>query len=105
MGNRNYCRFLCPFSALWGVLSRLGFYKIKADKEKCIDCGLCEKSCDMGIPISHLVKEKGEINSIECMGCGRCVRACPEDVLSIYDIRDFLFSKIVKKPIHLSNVV
>ncbi|MDY6861497.1 MAG: transporter [Thermodesulfobacteriota bacterium] len=105
MGNRNYCRFLCPYSALWGILSRLGFYKIKADVEKCIDCKLCEKSCDMGIPINHLVKTKGEVNTIECMGCGRCVRICPEGVLSIYDIRDVLLSKKVKKPFHLSKIV
>jgi len=91
MGNRNFCRFLCPYSALWGVLSKVGFYKIKANTEKCINCRLCEQQCDMGIPINRLVTEKGEINSVECMGCGRCVNVCPQDVLSIYDVRDALF--------------
>ncbi len=81
-GNRNFCRILCPFAALWGVLSISGFYRINAYKEACIECRKCEEVCDMGIPISRLVKEKGQIRTVECMGCGRCVTVCPKQVLS-----------------------
>ena len=52
-GNRNFCRILCPFAALWGVLSISGFYRIKAEREACIPCRKCEKVCDMGIPITR----------------------------------------------------
>ncbi|MFZ3172421.1 MAG: YgaP-like transmembrane domain [Carboxydocellales bacterium] len=87
-GNRNYCRWVCPWSATWGVLNKIGFYSIKADYSKCIDCGICEKECDMGVPIREMIKQKGEIRTTECMGCSRCVSKCPKGVLSFYDVRD-----------------
>ena len=83
-GNRNFCRILCPYAALWGVLSVAGFYRIKANKEACSACRKCEAVCDMGVPITTMVKEKGQIRTIECMGCGRCVTVCPHQVLSFY---------------------
>ncbi|MEI6125505.1 MAG: 4Fe-4S dicluster domain-containing protein [Pseudomonadota bacterium] len=81
-GNRNFCRVLCPFAALWGTLSIAGFYKITAKKDACTGCRLCEQVCDMGIPIADMVRKKGEVRTIECMGCGRCLTACPQQVLS-----------------------
>jgi polyferredoxin len=89
-GNRNFCRILCPFAALWGVLSVSGFYRIKANQEECTACRKCEEVCDMGIPISRLVREKGQIRSLECMGCGRCVHICPTNVLSFHSVFGFI---------------
>jgi len=89
-GNRNYCRFLCPWGALYGIISKLGFYRIVADKEKCVPCKICEANCDMGIPIKSLVQKHGEINVPDCVGCGRCVTECPRGALRFVDIRDYL---------------
>jgi len=91
-GNRNWCRWLCPYGQTFGILNKAGFYKIKADKEKCISCGKCTKECDMGIPVQHLVKTKGEVNVPDCVGCGRCITNCPKKVLRFSDIRN-LFIK------------
>ena len=96
-GNRNFCRILCPLAALWGVLSVAGLYRIKANKEECIDCGKCDRVCDMGIPIARMVREKGEIRTIECMGCGRCVAVCPKHVLSFYSAAGF-FKNLLHRP-------
>jgi polyferredoxin len=93
-GNRNFCRILCPFAALWGVLSVSGFYRIRANKDECISCGKCEEVCDMGIPIASMVKEKGQIRSIECMGCGRCVNVCPKKVLSFHSAAWFIKDRL-----------
>lgn len=87
-GNRNWCRWLCPYGQTYGVLNKAGFYKIKADKEKCISCGKCTKECDMGIPVQHLVETKGEVNVPDCVGCGRCITNCPKEVLSFSDVRN-----------------
>jgi polyferredoxin len=81
----NWCRWLCPYGQTFGVLNKAGFYKIKADKEKCISCGICIKECDMGIPVQHLVETKGEVNVPDCVGCGRCITNCPKEVLSFSD--------------------
>ena len=83
LGNRSYCRWLCPYAAVWGWLSYAGMYRIKARRESCLECHACEKVCDMGVPISELVSKKGEVRTVECMGCGRCVNACPRGVLRI----------------------
>ena len=92
-GNRNWCRWLCPYGQTFGILNKVGFYKIKADKEKCISCGKCTIECDMGIPVQTLVEIKGEVNTMDCVGCGRCVKNCPKNALSFCDIRDS-FKKI-----------
>lgn len=89
-GNRNYCRFLCPYGALYGTLNKLGFYKIVVDRSKCIPCNICESACDMGIPIKALVQKDGAFNVADCVGCGRCITECPRGALSFVDIRDYL---------------
>jgi glutamate synthase (NADPH/NADH) small chain len=87
-GNRNWCRWLCPYGQTFGILNKAGFYKIKADKEKCISCGKCTKECDMGVPVQHLVETKGEVNVSDCVGCGRCITNCPKEVLAFSDVRN-----------------
>jgi polyferredoxin len=85
-GNRNFCRILCPYAALWGTLSITGLFRIKAKQELCTGCKKCESVCDMGIPIARMVREKGEVRTVECMGCNRCVGACPQNVLSSHSL-------------------
>ncbi len=89
-GNRNYCRYLCPWGSLYGIIGKLGFFKIAAEREKCNSCGICEASCDMGIPILSLLQKHGEINVPDCIGCGRCITQCPKKVLRFVDLRHYL---------------
>ncbi len=89
-GNRNFCRFLCPWGALFGVINKLGFYKIVADRQACIPCNICEAACDQGIPIKSFIQKHGELNPVDCVGCGRCITECPRGALSFVDIRDYV---------------
>jgi polyferredoxin len=89
-GNRNWCRWLCPYGGTFGLLNKAGFYKIKAQSDKCVACKKCERECDMGVPVQRLVEAKGEINVPDCVGCGRCVTNCPQGVLKFHDVRDLL---------------
>jgi len=111
-GHRNYCRWGCPWSATWGVLNILGTFRIAADTTKCTKCGICEKECDMGVPIRNLIFETGRIKTVECMGCERCVRKCPKGVLTIQDFRDQIpgfgllpFSRMVRIVIGLPLIL
>lgn len=88
-GNRSYCRIVCPYAALWGLYSYMGFYRIEAHGDNCLGCGKCESVCDMGIPIREFVK-KGRIKTVECMGCGRCVNVCPAGILKIKSAWEFI---------------
>ncbi|MEN8136271.1 MAG: 4Fe-4S binding protein [Thermodesulfobacteriota bacterium] len=78
---RNFwCRYLCPYGALLGIVALVSPVRIKRDRDTCIDCHKCEKVC----PGSILVATKDSVNSPECLGCLECVSACPvEDCLSV----------------------
>ncbi len=88
VGNRFYCRYLCGYGATFGLLNRIGFFRIDYDAHTCSDCGLCMKVCDMGIPIVGLGKKHGNVNVADCMGCGRCITECPTKSLAFHDIRN-----------------
>jgi ferredoxin len=91
LGNRSYCRFVCPYGATFGLLNRCGFFGIRLDREKCSDCGMCDKVCDMGIAVAAQGRATGGVTTIEeCMGCARCVVSCPKNALEIRDVRNFL---------------
>ncbi len=62
-----YCRFLCPFGAALGLLSKLTIFGIKRWSE-CKSCKLCEKTCQWG------AIEGPKIIMTECVRCDDCER-------------------------------
>ena len=42
---RPYCRFLCPYGALLGLLSRVSWKKVSVTPDQCVRCRLCEDAC------------------------------------------------------------
>jgi NosR/NirI family nitrous oxide reductase transcriptional regulator len=42
---RPYCRFLCPYGAILGALSRLSYRHPTITPDSCVQCGLCENAC------------------------------------------------------------
>ena len=44
--------------------------------DKCVNCGLCEKSCKMDISV------RANPNSLECIRCGACTAACRHSALT-----------------------
>jgi len=104
VGNRFYCRYLCPYGATFGLLNHAGFYGINMDKEKCNDCQRCEQVCDMGIPVWQQGKKSGRVTALEdCMGCARCVLSCPNDALEITDVRNLFKKAMVQNGSYLLN--
>jgi NAD-dependent dihydropyrimidine dehydrogenase PreA subunit len=68
-----WCRYLCPYGALLGVLSLLSPLKVTRHARACIDCGLCARACPSNLPVDRLAR----VRSDECFGCLSCVAACP----------------------------
>jgi polyferredoxin len=68
-----WCRYLCPYGGLLGVLSLLSPLKVTRHAPSCIDCGLCARACPSHLPVDRLSR----VRSDECVGCLSCVAACP----------------------------
>jgi NAD-dependent dihydropyrimidine dehydrogenase PreA subunit len=67
-----WCRYLCPYGALAGLLSRLSPLKIKRNEEKCTHCHACTTHC----PTQIDVEAQALVKSEECFGCLTCVSRC-----------------------------
>lgn len=68
-----WCRFLCPYGALLGIISLFSPVKVHRSTELCINCGKCDRACAYDIRVS----DKKAVSSPECTGCLDCVAACP----------------------------
>jgi polyferredoxin len=68
-----WCRYLCPYGALLGILTVLSPSKIVRNKTTCIDCGKCAQAC----PVLIKVDKAGTVVSDECTSCLDCLDSCP----------------------------
>lgn len=56
----------------------MGMTKPQYDKDRCISCGACQKSCKKkSVDALEMVNYKIERNYEKCIGCGECVVQCP----------------------------
>lgn len=72
---RNFwCRYLCPYGALLGILSFLSILKVHRNTETCTNCQKCTRTC----PVDIKVHKTTSVISDECHACLKCVAVCPE---------------------------
>lgn len=58
---RPFCRFLCPYGAILGTLSKVSIWKVKITKKNCINCELCHNACPVDAikaPYENKLKEE-----------------------------------------------
>jgi thioredoxin reductase/polyferredoxin len=85
LGNRVWCRFLCPLRAYMDILSRrISRISIESNN-KCIGCGECNRYCQMGIDVQAYAQTQKSLNNSDtaCIQCGICLQVCPMEVLTI----------------------
>jgi polyferredoxin len=68
-----WCRYLCPYGALMGLLGKLSPMRIQRVPSLCIDCGKCARACPSSLAVDKLIT----IGSAECTSCMSCVASCP----------------------------
>lgn len=68
-----WCRYLCPYGALTGLLSFVSLFKVERNEKSCTHCGACTRAC----PNRIRVDTHKRVSSPECNGCLNCVKACP----------------------------
>jgi polyferredoxin len=75
-----WCRYLCPYGALLGLLGRLAPLKVTRDPDSCTDCRTCTKVCPARLQV-HTMRR---VRAAECSSCQDCVVACPvKDCLAV----------------------
>lgn len=72
---RPWCKYACPYGALLGISNKFRIFKIKRNKNTCISCKKCDRSCPMNIPVSNVEY----VNDLQCISCFECTseRNCP----------------------------
>lgn len=74
--NRPFCRFICPLGAIYSLFNPIALYRMEVSEDKCIDCGLCKKTCKLDVDV------RNNPNSGECIRCGECIEVCPTKAIS-----------------------
>lgn len=67
-----FCRYLCPYGALLGLVAMLSPLRVTRNIDRCVSCGVCSQVCPTDIDVMH----KKSVASPECIGCWRCVSHC-----------------------------
>ncbi len=74
---RFFCKTLCPLGAIYGLLNKISIYHLEVDKQSCIQCGKCARTCKMDVdPVAAP-------NSAECIRCGACAAGCPKQAIRL----------------------
>lgn len=89
-GGRTWCNTVCPVGTLLGAVSRFSLFRMVIDKDKCKNCGLCERNCKA----SCINAQDGTIDYSRCVMCGKCLDVCNQQALTL---------SLVKPGVHSSK--
>ena len=77
--NRAFCKYICPVAVFLKPMSYFSVFRIKCDKEKCVECGKCRKVCPMEVDVTDNSRKRK--NGTECILCMECAKNCPKNAL------------------------
>lgn len=79
---RTQCGLFCPFGAMQSFTNKINVFEVRIDREKCVDCQLCVKTC----PTFSLDERSVEAGKtlITCTKCGHCIDRCPKGAVSYH---------------------
>lgn len=76
---RFFCKFLCPFGAVFALLPVFPFSAVRRKKESCLEnCRACSNICVSKLDIPY-EDEKNDYSFKmgDCFQCGKCTQICP----------------------------
>lgn len=68
-----WCRYLCPYGALLGLISWISPARIQRNPDTCTNCRACDRAC----PGRLTVSSAKTVTSPECNSCLNCINSCP----------------------------
>jgi polyferredoxin len=76
LGSRSFCRYACPYGAVFGMADRVAPGRILL-RGNCTNCGLCTAGCKSDIRVHEEVQKFGRVVSSRCLKDLDCVSVCP----------------------------
>ena len=83
MWGRAWCNNFCPVGTVLGCVSKFQIFGVKVDRDKCIQCGACSRSCKA----SCIQEGTLEIDYSRCVDCFDCIDSCSQRGISFGRIR------------------
>ena len=75
---RPFCQFICPFGFISWIAEQFSIIRVRIDKNRCTECGVCIKACP-----SEAAKSRVYAKTLkaDCFSCARCLNVCPVDAI------------------------
>lgn len=78
---RAWCRYLCPFGYVMGLLGRFSRLRVVRTRDACPpNCQVCTTGCEVA------AIERGVVEPSLCQLCHACVDSCPQGGLEVVDV-------------------
>ena len=76
---RPFCQFVCPFGLVSWSLEWVSLFRVKIDRQRCVNCGACIRACPSQAASGRV---KGKRFPADCYSCARCLNVCPEEAIA-----------------------
>lgn len=73
---RPFCRILCPYGVILGLISLISLRQRMRPVDECSSCGICKENCPIQAIQINRKTGKPYISNYDCVQCGRCLKTC-----------------------------
>lgn len=86
LGTRGFCRYVCPYGAIFRITDRVALFRVRRVDACSSQCGTggvhpCTAACPTAIDVHFETETRGKVTSPDCVRCNLCVEACPAGAL------------------------
>ncbi|MEM7230847.1 MAG: 4Fe-4S binding protein, partial [Planctomycetota bacterium] len=86
-GTRGFCRFVCPYGAVFRVTDLTARFRVRRVSSCSLDCAgseapPCTAACPTAIDVHSEADQFGEVRGVDCVRCNLCIEACPSSALA-----------------------
>lgn len=80
MGHRSFCKYACPYGAIFGLLDRVAPGRISKTGD-CSACALCTAACTSDVNVHEELAAHGQVVDSACLRDLDCLNACPDGAI------------------------